>query len=146
MATTRMLLTTAVLAAVAALLAAPSQASFPNEEGDGLAIAVSAPSVEPGTIPYLSHGIGVDESLFAGRQPDGTSGDGVLTRADSKPALTVNDLDPAIARAIDARYSPSPAAASIEPRVAFDVAVRLSATASASTSRSSPDSSPSRER
>lgn len=81
MATTRMLLTTAVLAAVAALIAAPAQSFVMDVEGGGSA-SVSA-TIEPGTIPYLSHGIGVDETLFAGG--------------------AVNELDPAIRTAIAAR-------------------------------------------
>ena len=58
----RMILTTAVFAAVAALLVGPASAQ-----------------VQPGTIPYLSHGIGVDESQFSG---------------------TVDQLDPAIRTAM----------------------------------------------
>jgi len=69
-ATTRMLLTTALLAAVAVLLASPAQAFWMDVEGGGgtgTATAAPAPALEPGAIPYLSHGIGVDESLFAGQ-------------------------------------------------------------------------------
>jgi hypothetical protein len=44
------------------------------------------PQVEPGTIPYLSHGIGVDQSLFSG-------------------AATAEGLDPAIRAAILAKQS-----------------------------------------
>ena len=83
---TRMLLTTAVLAAVAAMLAGPANAFL---EADGVggseaaAPAAQAP-IGPGTIPYLSHGIGVDESLFAGTsEPQaslGLTGDSPLTR------------------------------------------------------------------
>lgn len=66
--TARMLLTTAVLAAVAALLAGPANAYVMDVEGgggSGAAVATAAP-IEPGSIPYLSQGIGVDESLFGG--------------------------------------------------------------------------------
>jgi hypothetical protein len=81
--TTRMFLTTAVLAAVAALIAGPAQAMFPD--GDGTVVTSTAPTQakpgDPGTIPYLSHGIGVDESLFSGQQPSvGLTGDSPLTR------------------------------------------------------------------
>ena len=66
---TRMILTTAVFAAVAALLAGPAAASV--TDGDGVSgrdtVTVAAQQqVEPGTIPYLSHGIGVDQSQFSG--------------------------------------------------------------------------------
>ena len=66
--TTRMLLTTAVFAAVAALMALPAHAVLLDVEGGGAGSAATmpAPTIEPGTIPYLSQGIGVDESLFGG--------------------------------------------------------------------------------
>jgi len=90
MATTRMLFMTALLAAVAVLLASPAQASWKDEEGGGgSGTAVVTPNVQPGSIPYLSHGTGVDESLFAG-QPAVTS------------TAAVDELDPAIRRAIEA--------------------------------------------
>ncbi len=77
--TTRMLLTTAVLAAVAALIAGPAHAVNLDVEGGGSAAAVPAP-IGPGTIPYLSHGIGVDESRFSGEATLGLTGDSALTR------------------------------------------------------------------
>jgi hypothetical protein len=68
---TRMLLATAALTAVAALFAGPANAYF--VEGDGVhgsstqsQVRQPTQSVAPGTIPYLSHGIGVDESQFSG--------------------------------------------------------------------------------
>src|SRR6188474_1784370 len=66
--TARMLLTSAVLAAVAALFAGSANAMLLDVEGgsDGGATVVAQPG-DPGTIPYLSHGIGVDKSLFSGR-------------------------------------------------------------------------------
>ena len=90
MATTRMLFMTALLAAVAVLLASPAQASWKDEGGSGgSGTAVVTPDVQTGSIPYLSHGIGVDESQFAGR-----------------PAVTstaaVDELDLPIRRAIEA--------------------------------------------
>lgn len=92
----KMLLTTAVVAAVAALLAGPASAFVMDVEGgggSGVATAVAQPQVEPGTIPYLSHGIGVDESLFSG--------------------ATANDeLDPAIRTAIAAEGAAKAAAQS----------------------------------
>jgi hypothetical protein len=66
--TARMLLTSAVLAAVAALFAGGANAMLDVEGGGsgGGATAVAQPGA-PGTIPYLSHGIGVDKSLFSGQ-------------------------------------------------------------------------------
>lgn len=99
--TTRMFLATAALASVAALLAGPANAYF-VEGVDGHAVSAQsqvrqpAGSVEPGTIPYLSHGIGVDESLFAGQQP------AVDDRVAATAAANVG-LDPAIKTAIEAR-------------------------------------------
>ncbi len=96
--TTRMLLTTAVLAAVAALIAAPANAVLLDVEGGGGGSATTAPApqIEPGTIPYLSHGIGVDASLFGGtgvgvdqsQASLGLTGDGALTRGEVFQAST----------------------------------------------------------
>jgi hypothetical protein len=44
------------------------------------AAEASANVTQPGTIPYLSHGIGVDESLFSGRPSLGLNGDSAATR------------------------------------------------------------------
>ncbi len=80
---TRMILTTAVFAAVAALLVGPASAYVMDVEGGGGSgtSVTGQPAVQPGTIPYLSHGIGVDQSQFSG---------------------TVDELDPAIRTAIAA--------------------------------------------
>jgi hypothetical protein len=64
--TTRMMLMTAALAAVAALFAGPANAMLQDVAGGSTGGTASATPVQPGTIPYLSHGIGVDESQFAG--------------------------------------------------------------------------------
>ena len=80
---TRMILTTAVFAAVAALLVGPASAYVMDVEGgggSGTSVAMQPP-FQPGTIPYLSHGVGVDQSQFSG---------------------TVEQLDPAIRTAIAA--------------------------------------------
>jgi hypothetical protein len=108
--TTRMFLTTAVLAAVAALIAGPAQAMFPD--GDGTVVTSTAPTQakpgDPGTIPYLSHGIGVDESLFSGEQASlGLTGDSAVTRVDRSAVAADNALDPAIKTAIAAQASES---------------------------------------
>ena len=64
----RMILSTAVFAAVAALLVGPASAYVMDVEGGGgSGTSVTAqPAVEPGTIPYLSHGIGVDLAQLSG--------------------------------------------------------------------------------
>ena len=67
--TARMLLTTAVLAAVAALFAGGANAMLLDVEGGGSGGTAQAAPGAPGTIPYLSHGIGVDKSLFSGPAP-----------------------------------------------------------------------------
>jgi hypothetical protein len=78
----RMILTTAVFAAVAALLVGPASAYVMDVDGGGGGTSVTAqPNVEPGTIPYLSHGVGVDQSQLSG---------------------AVEQLDPAIRTAIAA--------------------------------------------
>ena len=107
----KMFMATAVLAAVAAVFAGPASAVLLDTDGgDSIGVAVgpgggyastipylshgigvdeslyaetATPQVESQTttIPYLSHGIGVDESLFAGEQPSvGLTGDSALTR------------------------------------------------------------------
>ena len=60
MASTRMVLSIAALAALAALFGGGANAKGP---------------VKPGMIPYLSHGIGVDESQFATPTSRGFTGD-----------------------------------------------------------------------
>ena len=64
--TTRMMLVTAALAAVAALFAGPANAMLQDVAGGSAGGSAAATPVQPGTIPYLSHGVGVDESQFAG--------------------------------------------------------------------------------
>lgn len=54
----------------------------------GVVIAGPANAAEPGTIPYLSHGIGVDESQFSGQGSLGLTGDSALTRVDRQVAST----------------------------------------------------------
>jgi hypothetical protein len=71
-----------VVAAVAAFLAGPASAYVMDVEGgggSGTAAVAAQPQVQPGTIPYLSHGIGVDQAQFSG---------------------TVEQLDPAIRTAM----------------------------------------------
>ena len=59
---TRMLLTTAALAAVAALFAGGANARLMDVDGGTAAGATTVPSAQSQTIPYLSQGIGVDAS------------------------------------------------------------------------------------
>ena len=90
MTTTRMLLSTAALAAVAALFAGGANAVVQDDGGGAsynqpivggdfvhaaLANRAAATTVQLGTIPYLSHGIGVDESQFATPTSPGFTGD-----------------------------------------------------------------------
>ena len=69
--TARMFLSTAALAAVAALFVGGANAML-QDDGSG---APAVATVQPGTIPYLSHGIGVDESQFSGQPSVGLTGD-----------------------------------------------------------------------
>ena len=69
--TTRMLVSTAALAAVAALFAGAANAMVQDDDGGAPAVT----TVQPSTIPYLSHGIGVDESQFSGQPSVGLTGD-----------------------------------------------------------------------
>lgn len=87
MTKTRMFLTTAVLAAAAALLAGPANAKV-VDYGNDHATETVAVEIGPGVIPYLSHGIGVDESLFSGERSLGLTGDSALTRAADDGAVT----------------------------------------------------------
>jgi hypothetical protein len=122
---TRMVLTTAVFAAVAALLVGPASAFVTDDGGGGgSGTSVTAqPTVQPGTIPYLSHGTGVDQSQFAG-QPDSTA------------ALRVDALDPAIATAIATREAVRTSERSERRHVAtgdgLDPAIRTAIAAEAS--------------
>jgi hypothetical protein len=61
----KMLMATGVLAAVAALFAGPAGAVLLDTDGDSGGVAVGPGGGHASTIPYLSHGIGVDESLYA---------------------------------------------------------------------------------
>jgi hypothetical protein len=104
-----MVLTTAAFAAAAALLAGPAGATpalADTDDGGYAATAQSAP-IGPGTIPYMSHGIGVDESLFSGEEPSlGLTGDSARTRVVRETAVAATDvLDPAIRTALQAHQA-----------------------------------------
>ena len=90
--TGRMLLTTAVLAAVAALFAGGANAMLQDVEGgSGSGGSAAAPLGSPGTIPYLSHGIGVDASQFSGQTSLGLTGDSPRTRMAPEPRGLTGD-------------------------------------------------------
>jgi hypothetical protein len=84
--TTRMVLSTAVFAAVTALLVGPASAFVMDVEGGGDSDSGSAKAVTPrpnplyekGPIPYFSHGIGVDESQSSGQPSVELIGDTAL--------------------------------------------------------------------
>ena len=65
--TARMLLTTAVLAAVAALFAGGANAKLMDVDGGTASGAAASPTSQPSTIPYLTHGIGVDAARWSGQ-------------------------------------------------------------------------------
>ena len=65
--TFRMMIATAALAAVAAVFAGGANAMLLDVEGGSGGGATAVAPTQPGTIPYLSHGIGVDESQFSGQ-------------------------------------------------------------------------------
>jgi hypothetical protein len=103
--TKKMLLTTAVFAAVAALMAGPATAFVMDVEGGGGSgtTVLAAQPGDPGTIPYLSHGVGVDQTLFQGQTAVGPRGDSALTRTELSQPVASDELDPAIRTAIQAR-------------------------------------------
>jgi hypothetical protein len=106
----KMFLTTAVFAAVAALMAGPATAYVMDVEGGGSSgtVTIAAQTqVEPGTIPYLSHGTGVDQSLFQGQTAVELRGDSALTRTELSGPVVSDELDPAIRTAIQAREAES---------------------------------------
>jgi hypothetical protein len=88
---TRMLLTTAALAAVAALFAGGANARLLDVDGGTATGAAAVPSGQPETIPYLSHGIGVDESVWSG-QPKLSGVHAALQRNRSDSTSTVAPL------------------------------------------------------
>ena len=86
----RMLLTTAALAAFAALFAGGANARLMDVDGGTATGAATVPSEQPPTIPYLSHGIGVDESLWSGTARSTLTGvHAALERDRSESSATV---------------------------------------------------------
>ena len=85
----RMLLTTAALAAVAAFFAGGANARLMDVDGGTATGAATVPSAQPQTIPYLSHGIGVDESLWSGKAQALTGVHAALQRDRSETATRV---------------------------------------------------------
>ena len=110
--TLRMMIATAALAAVAALFAGGANAMLQDVEGGSGGGTSAVPATQPQTIPYLSHGIGVDASQFSGQATSGQkslglTGDSALTRVDREVVVVDNTLDPAIRTAIAAHKSDS---------------------------------------
>ena len=116
---TRMLLTTAMLAAVAALMAGPAHAFLMDVEGGGSGSAVTTPAttVEPGTIPYLSHGIGVDETLWSGA----VATDTVATRRSTVEPGTIPYLSHGIG-VDESRFSGAVASDGLDPAIRTAIA------------------------
>lgn len=106
--TLRMMIATAALAAVAALFAGGANAMLLDVEGGSGGGASAVPATQPQTIPYLSHGIGVDESQFSGQASPKLSGvHAALTRVDGGSQVADDGLDPAIRTAIATHASDS---------------------------------------
>ena len=101
--TMRMLLTTAVMAAVAALFAGGANAMLLDVEGGSTGGAGTEPTAQPQTIPYLSHGIGVDESQFSGQPSSGLTGVHAALERNRESGSATAGLDPAIRTAIAAK-------------------------------------------
>lgn len=55
----RMIITTAVIAALVAVMATPAQAHFVDVEGGGSGISATTPTIDPNTIPSLNDSVGV---------------------------------------------------------------------------------------
>ena len=92
--TFRMMIATAALAAFAAVFAGGANAMLQDVEGGGSVPGASAvPTTQPMTIPYLSHGIGVDASQFSGQaSPKLTGVHAALTR--NREAATTSTVEP----------------------------------------------------
>ena len=103
-ASTRMLLSIAVLAALAALFGGGANA----DEGGSAGGTTAVTTVKPGMIPYLSHGIGVDETQFATPTSPGFTGAhaGIETRVFWSGATgDALKVDRAVAAANEAYYT-----------------------------------------
>ena len=94
MTTQRMFLTTALLAAVAALLAGPANAVLLDASGGGGGASAATAPVEPGTIPYLSHGVGVDESLYTGERATRLTGVHAALQRDRTENTATSSVQP----------------------------------------------------
>ena len=97
--TTHMVIATAALAAVAAVLAGPAGAYIPEGNGvqpvSGQSEARTTESAGAVVVPYLSQGMGVDKAMFSG----------TASRTLAGPAATRQGLDMAIRTAIASRAS-----------------------------------------
>ena len=86
--TLRMMIATAALAAVAAVFAGGANARLLDVEGGSSGGTSAAAVAQPGTIPYLSHGIGVDESQFSGQAAPKLTGVHAALARDREPAAS----------------------------------------------------------
>jgi hypothetical protein len=84
-----MLFAALALSLLAALAASKAQARIP--EGTDAPFTFRAVSERPVVIPYLSHGIGVDPSLFAGQRRDGRFSPLVPLRASAHAVPATRD-------------------------------------------------------
>ena len=53
----KMIITTAVFAAMVAVMATPAQAHFVDVEGGGSGMSATTPTIDPNTIPYLNDSV-----------------------------------------------------------------------------------------
>ena len=88
--TLRMMIATAALAAVAALFAGGANAMLLDVEGGSGGGASAVPATQPQTIPYLSHGIGVDESQFSGQASSKLTGVHAALAGNREPAAAAS--------------------------------------------------------
>ena len=89
------LLTVAAASASAALAASTASGQVLDGDGGGTSVTAVQPG-DPGTIPYLSQGVGVDQSQFQG--DPSTESEPVV--ADSGSSLELPSVDPGTAAAI----------------------------------------------
>ena len=77
----------------AAMTAGIAQAERPDDRGGMLGIGAVSAATEaaPGTIPYLSHGIGVGESQFSRQSSPGHTGGTLLTRVAAPTGVVSTD-------------------------------------------------------
>jgi hypothetical protein len=77
----------------AALTAGAAQAERPDDQAGMLGVGAASASTQtaPGTIPYLSHGIGVGESQFSRQSSLGLTGGSLPTRVVAPTGVVSTD-------------------------------------------------------